>query len=56
MLIQIQQYVCKYEAGTLVLMLTFIPPSLQLLPVVVQALQAHDTIVKTHPVGENEFS
>lgn len=37
---------------TLVLMLTLISSSLQLLPVVVQALQAHDTIVKTHPVSE----
>lgn len=45
---------CKYRAGTLVLMLTLIPPPLQLLPVVVQALQTHDTIVETHPVGKND--
>ncbi len=40
---------------TLVLVLTLIPSPLQLLPVIVQALQAHNAIVKTHPACEDIF-
>lgn len=39
---------------TLVLMLALIPPPLQLLSIIVQALQAHDAIVKAHPISSKD--
>lgn len=36
---------------TLDLMLAFLPPLLQLLPVIIQPLQAHDAILKTGSAG-----
>ena len=38
----------------MVLMLALIPPPLQLLPVVVQALQAHNAIMQTDPERQAE--
>lgn len=41
---------------TLDLMLTLLPPLLQLLPVIIQPLQTHDAILKTGSVGIQHLS
>lgn len=48
-----EAFVTLFMSFTLVLVLTVVPLPLQLFSVVVQAFQAHDAVMETHPVIAN---